>query len=622
MTAEQPQRLAVATLVALGLALCLSAVAARAETPAWHLERVLPLQQPGESTQEHQSRTPVPLGKIGDIEFWAPNRGLLITEGVSKSIPPGVWTYNGREWRELATVCGASDGRIAWAGPDEFWTVSDGRPGQAANEHEPPLADNTLCHFAGGQVVGSYASLAFRADSYQAMHAAACVSANDCWFGGDELPEAEPGTKAQPGAFQLHWNGSTVSEEPYPAEHAIESMRQFGRYLYEGVRLSKADHLTESESPSAPPDLHLITPIGTQPTFISLMPGVPHYGPGVRPYALESPRLTSDEEALWGALNPVFNPEESASGEVTVLRYAGGQWSQPIGFGTDPAGGNPFTQAGRPERLNETVSAIAAEPGTPEAWVGLTSLENTLMAKERQGAAPTLVARLSASGEVSERESLPAAGEGVGLKGPADKIVCPAAGDCWLTTTQGWLYHYSTAADRQLPENGDSAFSGLITFRPPDAGIPPTVPDAPPPDTSGLLGEVPATSSQTLVETPAALSELRVPLPLLSALHARLVHGTTLELRFHLAVKSTVRLVAKRKKKVVASTRTRTLGAGTHALSVKLNVKQWPTNIALQTHALAALPTTSTRAPSTTSVSTSLTALPKGVSFAEAGRLP
>jgi hypothetical protein len=618
MIATRLPRLALATALALALGLALAAAGARAEAPAWHLERVLPAQQPGESTQEHESRTPVPLGKIGDIEFSAPNRGLLITEGVSKSIPAGVWTYNGKEWHELATVCGATDGRIAWAGPDEFWTVSDGRPGQVGNEREPPLADNTLCHFANGQVVGSYASLAFRQDSYQAMHAAGCLSPNDCWFGGEELPVPEPGAQSH-AAFQLRWNGSGVSEQPYPAEHAIEDLRKLGRYLYESVHFAKEDSFA-GESPSAPSDLHLITPIGTQPTFVSLTPGVPHYGPEVLPYALDYPHLSSDEEALWGAANPVFEHSGSASSEVTVLRYAGGHWAQVIGSGTDPAGGNPFTQPGRAESLNETITGIAAEPGTEYAWVGLTSRENSLVANEHQGAAPTMLARLSPSGEVSERQSLPVSGEG-GLKGPADKITCPARNDCWLTTKEGWLYHYSDQATRQLPENGDPAFANLITFRPVDAGIPPVVPDAPPPDTSGLLGELPATS-QTLVEAPAAPSELRVPLPLLSQLKARLVHGTTLELRFHLAVQATVRLLAKRKKKVVASTRTRTLGPGTHALSVKLNIKQWPTKIDLQTHALGPLPTSSTRAPTTTSISTSLSVLPKTLSFARAGQRP
>ncbi len=138
-------------------------------------------------------------GHIGDIEFYEPNRGALITSGNGGSVKPGVWFYDGAQWIELAEQCGATDGRIAWVGPDEFWTVSDGRAGQAvaSSSERPPLEDNTLCHFAPGapdaeghqhiEIVGSYGSVPFLGTSYQAMHAAGCLSSTDCWFGGDPL---------------------------------------------------------------------------------------------------------------------------------------------------------------------------------------------------------------------------------------------------------------------------------------------------------------------------------------------------------------------------------------------------------------------------------------------------
>ena len=108
---------------------------------SWRLEQPEP---PAPPPGVEPSPTPVGLGRIGDIEFWAPNRGLLITAGNPPTIPPGVWVYNGVSWRELTGpgpsasgtpegVCGASEGRIAWAGPDEFWTISNGRPGQVAH---------------------------------------------------------------------------------------------------------------------------------------------------------------------------------------------------------------------------------------------------------------------------------------------------------------------------------------------------------------------------------------------------------------------------------------------------------------------------------------------------------
>ena len=221
----------------------------------WRLEQPLPPELP----DGQRATTPIGLGRIGDIEFWAPNRGLLITAGNPPTIPPGVWAYNGVSWHELSTVCGASDGRIAWAGPDEFWTISDGRPGQANIEGTPPLEDNTLCHFSDGQVVGSYASLAFLPNSYQAMHGAACLGPEDCWFAGDPLPEG------QVGAFHLHWDGHSLTAEPNPQGHAVEDLRSFDGKLYESVQLSNDDLLSEPELPTEPSDLHLIEPNGVQP---------------------------------------------------------------------------------------------------------------------------------------------------------------------------------------------------------------------------------------------------------------------------------------------------------------------------------------------------------------------
>ena len=67
-----------------------------------------------------------------------------------------------------------------------------------------------------------------------------------------------------------------------------------------------------------------------------------------------------------------------------------------------------------------------------------------------------------------------------------------------MTTKQGWLFHYATQANRELPRDQDPAFAGPITFRPADAGIPSVVPDAPPVDDSGLAGEAPASASSLI----------------------------------------------------------------------------------------------------------------------------
>jgi hypothetical protein len=583
---------------------------AGAEEPgiAWHFEPVLPPVVPGVP----ESKTPIGLGKVGDVEFWAPNRGLLITAGNPPTVPPGVWAYNGASWHELASVCGATDGRIAWAGPEEFWTVSDGRPGQAATEHgSPPLEDNTLCHFAAGSVAASYASIAFRPDSYQAMHGAACFNPTDCWFAGDILPEG------QVGSFHLHWNGSSLGPTPNPQGRAVRDLRRFGRRLYESVRITVSDQITPPESSLEPSDLHTIAPIGVAPTFVSLKPEssagqpLPIRSENEFPSALDFLQLSSDEENLWGAANPVSPPPSgSAWGEVTILHQTGGVWSQVLGPTTDPPGGNPFTKYFNKEgeELNEVVTSIAANPGGESAWL---AVDKKADVRSRSPLAKALVVRIAANGAISERLTLPSAKEeeeGIGPKGGADKISCPALNDCWLTTTQGWLFHLSDAAHRYLPLDTDPAFAGLISYRPLDQGVPSIVPDAPPADDSGLRAELPSTG---VIESPPPPPEVRIPVALLTHLHARLVHGTTLELRFHLAVKTRIRLIAKRHNRVVAHTAMLTMQAGNRRLLLSLDRNRWPTKLVLQTHALVSLPTESTRSSNVGTIGTRLSVLPQ-----------
>ena len=587
---------------------------------AWGLERIVP----PVLADGTASSTPIGLGVIGDVEFWAPNRGLLITAGNGSAIHPGVWTYDGTGWHELSTECGATDGRIAWAGPDEFWTVSNGRPGQAleAEGRNPPLEDDTLCHFAVNptsgklEIVASYASLAFQASSYQPMHAAGCIGPTDCWFAGGLLPEP------QIGAFQLHWNGSTLTAEPNPQGHVVEDMRPFAGGLYESVLLAPGDLVTTKEL--EPAVLHLINPPSVQPTFVSIPPEVPHYGPEEFPTALGFLHLSADGESLWGAANPVPEnelPEGSEPGEVTVVRDASGHWSQVIGFSEPP---QPDPLAGY------VVNSIAAEPGSESAWVALDTKAN---AASPSPTAPAIVARVSADGTVTDMQTLPSAAEtaaGVGPKGAAEKITCPGPHDCWMTTSQGWLFHFAPESERTLPANGDPAFAELITFRPEDEGVPQVAADAPPPDDSGLAEEAPNYGGE-FAETKVPPVETKVTVALLSSVHSRLLRGDTLELRFHLAVKARVRLLARRHKQLVASTPMRTFAAGARKLLLRLNPHDWPTKLSLQTHALAPLPTVTAKEPvggpehggtGSNTVSTGLTVLPHLPSFAESGFRP
>ena len=275
---------------------------AEADAPEWRLEQPL---LPG-------AQWPISLGAIGDIEFYpgTPNRGLLITGGNKPSIEPGIWTYDGSGWHELSNQCGAAqDGRIAWAGPDDFWTVSDGRPGQAAeaigtSEERPvPLNGNTLCHFESGQIVGSYAHPAFEADSYQQMRGAACLSPTDCWFGGEPLPEP------QIGAFQLHWDGSAIEAEPYLGEgFPVRDMLAFQGHIYQSVRLEIPPDRTERGEAFTIPVLHLINPPGAIPQVEpedEAGAGLPFYEEGELPQALDYLHLSSADGTLWAAAGPL-----------------------------------------------------------------------------------------------------------------------------------------------------------------------------------------------------------------------------------------------------------------------------------------------------------------------------
>ena len=579
-----------AALVLVALMVSASAPAhAGVGTVAWRLETPPP-------PEADRSPTPIGLGRIGDIEFWAPNHGLLITAGNGSTIEPGVWTYNGKRWYELANVCGATNGRIAWAGPDEFWTISDGRTGQAVGPFGelPPLEDNSLCHFAHGEVIKSYATLAFQADSYLTMHAAACLSATDCWFGGEALSEPFP-----PGAFHLHWNGSAITAEPNRQGHPVWDMREFENRLYESVLWSSTDRFPEPnpEHEHGASVLHQIEPEAQ--AGVAGSPFVPIYEDemplGEPVTVLSYLHLSAGSEALWAAAGP--RPGES--GEITVLRYSSGVWSQVIGTETTPTG--------EPLPKGYLVTAIAAEPGTDEAWLALDTKQDL---ERPNPAAPALLAHLAANGTVSEVLSLPAAGEQrdgqpVGAKGAAANLACPAIHDCWMATTQGWLYHLAPEGETQLGEDADPNFTHLITVRPEDEGTPHVIGDSIPVDDSGL-NETPPPAGNPAAETKAEERFARVAVPLLSAVHSRLVHGTTLALSFHLAVRARVRLLAKRARKVVASTPQQTLPAGNHTLKVLLNIHRWPTKLELQTHALAALPTRSTREAGTNVATTSL----------------
>jgi hypothetical protein len=617
-------RTLVLTLLALAVALLAGTGRAAAAPLAddsgaeWQVEQPLP--PPPETAGAETSEAPVSLGHIGDIKFYAANRGVLITSGNGGSVKAGVWFYDGTGWRELSTQCGATDGRIAWAGPDEFWTVSDGRAGQAvaSGSERPPLQDNTLCHFAPGpsghiEIVGSFASVPFLGSSYQPMHAASCLAPNNCWFGGEPLPAP------QVGAFMLHWNGQVLEPEPFlPEGHPVWGMVPYEGSLYESMRVQSGDKVVKEVQ--RPPALREIkaqftgeeSPFESVPPENSLL-----YSQNEFSTALDYLRLSTSEGAIWAGAGPqVPGPERSRLAGVTILRKPpGGEWTSVVGpqEGEDeelpPPGAELFPAhcASEAQPCQTVLDSIGAEPGTSSAWIALDSSEDVRVPSPLARAS---LARVSSDGAVSDRLELPLPGDPHGPLGAAQLVACPAEHDCWAVTANGWLLHLATGGERENPTPlSDPAFALIeagepITFRPPDAGVPQEPSDELPEDNSG---ESAFTPHEEVIKPPPA-EPARIPVPLLTHVRSRVIHRTHLVLSFHLAVRAKVGLLALRRKKVVAKTPMRTLSAGNRSLELRLDPKHWPEHLKLQTHALAPLPTQTTASPNVNAVSTSFVA--------------
>ena len=548
----------------------IAAAAALACAPAagaegWHSAQPLP--PPGEEGQSVVA-APVALGSIGDIEFWAPNRGLLITAG-NEAVPAGLYYYNGVSWRELSTVCGGYEGRIAWAGEDNFWTIANQQTGQQVGlGDEIEGRDRSLCHFEDGRVVASYAEPIGDPDSYRHMYAASCSGPNDCWFGGEALPSGPNG-----GAFHLHWNGSTMTPVPsletsqpqlQDPPHTVEGMVFYGGRFYESVRL---EQIAANESASEPYLIHRIVE-GSSSPFVGIgiegPLGTPFTFGGGEPTQLSAPRFSADGGYLWAAAGAA-TPTSTATPVVLTLN-SGNQFEQ-IEL-SDPGGA---LAAG------DGVGAVAAEPGTDDAWVSVDP------PSESSSDSVAHLVRVHAGGQLDSPTQLPEAGEQLGHKGAAGPMVCPARGDCWVATEDGWLFHLGGS----YPEDHDPDFQSLITYRPPDASIPFVAPESFPEDDSGAN---PPVLPAPIVPSPANHETEMVHAPLFSHVSERLLHGQTLALTFTLATKSNVELVALRNRHRVAHSKRYVLPRGRHVLRLRIERSEWPTKLELRVRAIGPVP--------------------------------
>jgi hypothetical protein len=555
MTRPVARRVLAASLAVLG---CCAAAPALAAADDWHSEQPTVAGSPA----------PSGLGKVYDMRFWAPNRGVLITAG-------GLWAYDGTGWHQLSTVCGGTGGRIAWAGPLDFWTISDQAVGQS-NVDPVQMQRRSLCHFVGGKVVASYAQPIGTAGEYEQMNAAACLAPDDCWFGGELLPSAS----ANRGAFHLHWDGTSLTAYPSPTvrsgsaadpDRPVADLAAHQGSLFESVAI--ATEPLDGEPSDQPYRLHQIYD-GDPPAVVPLLPSAPiDYG-GQPPSAVAPLQLSSDGSQLWAVAGTA---EQGVAAPVTALRYDGSSFA-PLTL--RDAGGAlvPGTQ----------VAAVAAEPGTDDAWVAYVPFgENTGRPSEL-----ARIARIHADGTVDSVTDLPGADDGISRKGQSDRLACPDAGQCWLATINGWLFHLGG----DLPRDDAPEMHRLVTFRPQDAATIILPPDTPADDTSGIAPPVisePPPDTSDVPSDPATRTRAR---KLVTGLRRRMVHRTTLELTFTLTAKAHVQLLAKRKRTVVARTKRVTLAKGRHTLRLRLNAKHWPTKLDFRVTALNAPSTTRTPA--------------------------
>ncbi len=523
------------------LALAGAVSPALAADPSWRLQQPAP---------PEGAPFKVPLGAPGDLKFWSPNRGLLAVEGNAVS-PRGLWIWNGRTWRTLSVVCGGSADtfKIAWAGPTEWWTISEpSRPRVGSG--------TTLCHYKDGAVVGSYGTLPQSPDPYRVMTAANCRAADDCWFGG---PAASDPTGSRVGAFRLHWNGSTLTTSYGPQGRAISDLQAHAGVVFESALVGpRPEDRTLPVNRVPEPVPALLRRVGGD-GLATLDPFAPAELSGVPDDGSELLALDSDGSQLWaGGGGAASGPSALVDGAVErpplLARLAPGATAvkEITPVGAEGAFG-----------ASDRVADLAALPGTDDAMLAIQPFgeRSSINAKARIGRVD------AATGQV-DVVALPTSGAG---RGTAARVACPSATECWLVTTAGWLFHYTDGAELAL--DTEPSLQGTITVRPNEAAAQ-FVPDTPPVDDSLLLAPPAVEDAKA---APAVTTTTQLP-PLLKGLKSKL-KGLTLTISFRLTRRAKIAVIAKRRGKTVARTPQRWLKPGKRSLKLRLKRDKWPTKL-------------------------------------------
>jgi hypothetical protein len=505
----------------------------------------------------------VPAGFVGDLSFWAPNRGLMTVAG-NNSVTGGLYSWDGESWHQLSTVCGGGqNSRIAWAGPTEFWTITVPSIGTAAS-------GTGLCHFKDGAVVGSYSFYNVPAFGPSVpVNAATCRSANDCWFGGVGSLGAD-GT--QPGAFHLYWNGTEL------------------RPVVNGQGRGVSDLITHRGSVLESTFVGIGAAVAAQPPFLRA--------------AEDVPALLHRIDGLSFANDPfVPAPVDGVPADGTDLRSMDTNgttaWAVGGGAGSGPGAANGVVQrppvavrkdgdAGWQEvplsgelPTDRWFGAVAAVPGTREAWATVTDSEVGGGFTSGEQGAPS-VAHVAEDGAVRIEQLDPRLGDAA--RGAATAVACPAANDCWVATARGYLYRRTDGV--RYARDTHPAFQGTIAIRPNEAAAQ-TIADDPPADDSRLLAppvELPTDAdAEGAVECPtppALVTRVKASTAKLTKRQRRQTNAKiTLVVRFRLARRAQVGVTFKRGKRTVARVKPRALKAGTRKLTVTVRRKRFPKNI-------------------------------------------
>jgi hypothetical protein len=181
---------------------------------------------------------------------------------------------------------------------------------------------------------------------------------------------------------------------------------------------------------------------------------------------------------------------------------------------------------------------------------------------------------------MAQVEHLPTAQDPVGFRGHAGPIACPARQECWLATSEGWLFHLT--AGGSPPANTDPLFDGadgVISYRPPDSGVPQIYPDGFAEDDSLANQQQEAPPVQPPQPAPPAPRKAKKAKPLVTHMKTRFVHGRVLVVTFTLTAKAHVRMIARRGGRTVAATRNASLRVGRHTISLSLDPRRWPTKL-------------------------------------------